>query len=138
MPCAGPLSNAVATWNRHDVAMAFVSAGSLSTLFEPLTAAFGPGVTMRRDGNSVRWSFAGLAAFVEAEDESTIRATFEGDVARDGASHTAVAPIYRAQRAYAFSGDGASLLAADLVAFFSGTREPYFVFSGFRQADLRR
>lgn len=87
---------------------------------------------MFRNGNAVCWEMDGLVASVACDGNAGVRATFSGNATRDTISASNVTPMYRSESSYRLTSDGVSRLSADLAAFFSGTREPRFTFTGFR------
>ncbi|GAC1302919.1 MAG: hypothetical protein NVSMB19_12530 [Vulcanimicrobiaceae bacterium] len=99
---------------------------------------YGPRLTMCRDGGAVRWALDGQRAIVEPDGAGAVRATFVERATRDSVSPVALAALYRAERSYRLNEDDCSQLAADIAAFFSGKREPHFVFAGFRESGAVR
>jgi hypothetical protein len=110
--------------------MESTNAGSgLASVFAPLIARFGDGLGLARDGRCVRWSYEGQAAVVELRDD-TVEARFFERPGVDGATKKACAAVYRTRGSgYALTPAGCAALGHDLVDFFSGVREPRFVFS---------
>jgi hypothetical protein len=55
----------------------------------------------------------------------------------DAVSGSAAAAIYRrtAERRYQFTEESCRAMVADMIAFFSGEREPFFTFTGARSLD---
>ncbi len=106
------------------------SAAWLATCADPLTSRFGAGLTVSREGNSVRWGFAGLSAIVEMRTDGKLRATFVDREQLDAVSSRPAAAAYETRTLYALSAVSCSRMVADIVDFFSGVREPKFTFFG--------
>jgi len=105
------------------------AAPGLAHVFAPLVARFGDGLGLARDGRRVRWSYEGQAAVVELCDDKVEVRFFERP-GIDGATKKACAAVYRPQGSgYALTPAGCAALGHDLVDFFSGMREPRFVFT---------
>jgi hypothetical protein len=98
-----------------------------------LCERFGDRLTLERFGNEARWSFDGQGAVVEFGSDGLARATFEDRPSLDRASQQPCRALYRPQTAaYSVSLGGCESLARDVADFFSGVREPRFVFSSLR------
>ena len=101
----------------------------LLDVFAPLGSTFGEGLSFSRDGSVARWSYAGHAAIVELGRADRIVAHFVAPPSFDAISGEPAAPIYlREEDGYALTLAGCERMVSDMVAFFSGTREPLFTF----------
>lgn len=102
----------------------------------PLTAKFGDRLTLSRDGNVAQWSYSGQSALVELRADGTIEATYVGQAVVDAVSTELVSPVYcrRGGHVYRMTAEGCSRMVADIMEFFSGTREPGFTFVATSQA----
>lgn len=118
--------------------MSFVSAGSVAAAFAPLHETLGSRLTIVRDRGVVRWCFDGLEAVVESTGPESVGVIFRASGLRDAVMDGTIAPQYRSDATYRLTSDGAKRLAGDVLAFFSGTREPRFRFVGFHEAALIR
>ena len=95
----------------------------------PLLEQFGSELTLVREGECVRWCFADASAVVELRAENAVAATFISGPLADESSCTDVHAVYAPQKAtYPLTERGATCMAEDLAAFFSGVREPRFTF----------
>ena len=112
--------------------MAKRDAGSwLAELTEPLVSKFGDRLIVRRYGGAVRWCYDGRSALVELLADGRLDATFLDLPTVDRISRSLAAPLYRPSgRGYTLSAEGCNRMAADLVDFFTGVREPHFTFVG--------
>jgi hypothetical protein len=100
----------------------------LAETFAPL-GTFGERLRFSRVGTAARWSYEGHAAIVELAGADRIVARFVGPPAIDAISGQPAAPVYlRYEHGYAVTRAGCERMVADMVAFFSGTREPRFTF----------
>jgi hypothetical protein len=96
---------------------------------EPLNVLFGGGVTASRHGETAIWHYEGRAAIVEFAADRAIEATFVERPSIDAVSSLKCAAIYRPPSGYALTPAGCAHMVDDMVAFFSGTREPRFRFA---------
>jgi hypothetical protein len=95
----------------------------------PLESAFGEQLHFSRDGAAALWSYEGHAAVVELDAGERIVARFVGPPEIDAVSGRPAAPVYVCgDRGYALTPAGCERMVADMMAFFSGTREPRFTF----------
>jgi hypothetical protein len=95
----------------------------------PLISKFGDRLTLVRDRNCVHWAFEGHAAIVEFQPGGELRATFVAAPVIDEVSSQPVSTVYRSRSdRYPLTRDGSVRMIDDMVAFFSGTREPRFDF----------
>jgi len=110
--------------------MAYVAPAQwLGDVFAPLGSAFGERLRFSRDGSVARWSYEGHAAIVEMGGADRILARFVAPPALDAISGELLAPVYlREEHGYVLNRAGCERMVADMVAFFSGTREPRFTF----------
>jgi hypothetical protein len=104
---------------------------SLTDALAPLESAFGDRLTLCRNGNVVEWSFEGQSAVVELHADATLGATFIDRPAFEAVSRSFAAPVYHRTSAieYRMTPEGCTRMVDDLLAFFSGTREPLFRFA---------
>jgi hypothetical protein len=104
---------------------------SLADALGPLESAFGDRLTLSRSGNVVEWAYEGQSAVVELHPDATLGATFIDRPAFDAVSRSFAAPVYHRTSAvvYRLTPDGCSRMVDDMLAFFSGTREPIFRFA---------
>ncbi|HEV3087852.1 MAG TPA: hypothetical protein VGX96_11560 [Candidatus Elarobacter sp.] len=101
----------------------------LADAFAPLEGTFGDRLRFARDGAVARWSYAGHAAIVELRGEDRIVARFVAPPEMDTVSGGPAAPVYQRYRdGYALTRAGCERMVSDMVAFFSGIREPRFTF----------
>ena len=101
----------------------------LSELTQPLVSKFGDRLTIYREGNAVRWSYAGDSAIVEMRSGTAVAARFISRPSRQLASVEAVSAVYAApDPMYPLTRSGVARMVDDLAEFFSGTREPRFTF----------
>jgi hypothetical protein len=98
----------------------------------PLNLVFGGGVTARRDGESAAWHYNGCTARVEFVSSGAIEATFVEHSTLDAVSSTECAAEYRPLSLYTLTAAGCARMVDDMIAFFSGTREPRFRFTAVR------
>ncbi len=100
----------------------------------PLISNFGEHLTLWRDGNVVHWSYEGQSIVVELQHDGTVGATFIDAPGTDEVSGTESAAVYQrdGNRAYRLTPAGCHAMVADMMAFFSGDREPLFRFAGLR------
>ncbi len=102
--------------------------GWLAAVVEPLADKFGEGLTLCRDGNCVRWGFAGLSTVVELLTDGRMQATFVDREDIDAVSNRPAVAAYRTRASYALTAASCARMAADMADFFSGVREPKFEF----------
>lgn len=101
----------------------------VSTTFAPLLASFGDRLVLARDGDRVHWSYDGRTAIVEMRDEERVSAHFVDRPLTCVVGATPTAAVYRRSAdGYALDRPGCERMVADIVAFFSGMREPHFTF----------
>jgi hypothetical protein len=107
----------------------FESVRWLADSVSPLNSKFGDRLSLLRERNCVQWSCDGHAAIVEFQPGNELRATFVAAPVIDGVSSRPVSAVYRARsRSYRLTREGSSHMVADMIAFFSGIREPRFTF----------
>lgn len=122
----------------YRIPMSFVPSGSIAAAFAPLRQTFGSRLTMKRDGGTMRWCVDGLETVVELRGSDSVCVRFFEGGLRDAVLGDSVAPRFATASEYRLTAEGAKRLATDMLAFFGGTREPRFRFSGFREAVLVR
>lgn len=106
------------------------SAYWFSDLTRPLAAKFGDGLTLCRDGKRVEWSYHGQSAVIEFSPQGTIDALFIEQPSVDAVSAAPTSAVYKPLGpGYSLTPAGCARMVSDMVDFFSGTREPRFVFS---------
>ena len=107
----------------------FESVRWLAESVSPLRSAFGSRLSLVRDRNCVQWSCDGNAAIVEFAPGNELRATFVAAPEIDTVSSRPVSAVYCARpRTYRLTREGSERMVSDMMAFFSGIREPRFVF----------
>jgi hypothetical protein len=113
------------------------TAAGLAAATAPLFSSFGDDLTLRRDGNVVHWGYEGQTVVVEQHDDGVASASFVGAPITDEISGSPVSAIYRrtADRRYRLTEDSARAMVSDMIAFFSGEREPFFTFVDVRSLD---
>ncbi len=113
------------------------SSSSLAAAAAPLFSSFGDNLTLWRDGNVVHWSYEGQTIIVAQQADGAAMATFVDAPTLDGVSGEQVSAIYRrtAERRYQMTADSCRAMVSDMMAFFSGEREPIFTFTGARSLD---
>jgi len=95
----------------------------------PLDGALGGGLRFSREGSSARWSHGDHTAIVELSGLDRIAARFVAPPSIDAVSGEPATPEYlRDERGYPLTAAGCERLVTDMLAFFSGTREPVFTF----------
>ena len=105
-------------------------AAMLAAAMAPLGTAFGAKLECSRAHGVVTWCFCGQSVRV-VENGSHASATFVGAPATERASGASLSPVYaRGTSRYELDARGAERLVADMYDFFSGSREPAFVFTG--------
>lgn len=103
----------------------------MADLAAPLISKFAEGLTLSRDGERVEWSYGGQSAVIELTPQGTLNATFVAPPSFDAVSSSLAAAVYRPRTVpYALTPAGCSRMVDDMVDFFSGVREPRFVFAG--------
>ena len=101
---------------------------AFSALVAPLYEKFGGALTVSRVGQTVCWDIHDLSAFVELTPHGDLLATFVDRSGIDVASQKRLVAAYRVRIPYALDRSSCGRMAADLVEFFSGVREPKFRF----------
>lgn len=95
----------------------------------PLIQRFGDRLAIFRERDRVIWTFDKQCAIVELRARDAISALFVDRPATDVASSLLAGAMYRACGvAPQLTVEGATRLVDDMVAFFSGVREPRFSF----------
>jgi hypothetical protein len=95
----------------------------------PLTQNFGDRLAIFRERDRVMWTLDEQSVVVDIRAPHTIGAIFVDRPATDAVSSLLAAGIYHASGAdYQLTAEGATRLVDDMVAFFSGVREPRFAF----------
>jgi hypothetical protein len=104
----------------------------LSAVTAPLFSSFGDDLTLWRDGNVVHWAYEGQTVIVAQEADGAATASFVDVPTLDQVSGLPAAAIYRraAVRRYHLNEDSARAMVGDMIACFSGEREPFFTFIG--------
>jgi hypothetical protein len=101
----------------------------LADALAPLGNAFGERLRFAREGSVARWSYDDHAAIVELGGADRILARFVAPAVLDAISGQFATPEYvGAEGGYALTRAGCERMVADMVDFFSGTREPRFRF----------
>jgi hypothetical protein len=110
---------------------------SLAAATAPLFSNFGDDLTLWRDGNVVHWSYDGQTIIVAQETDGAATASFVDAPSLDQVSGTAASAVYRrtAERRYHLTEESCCAMVSDMIAFFSGEREPLFTFTGARSLD---
>jgi hypothetical protein len=113
------------------------TSSSLAAATAPLFSNFGDDLTLWRDGNVVHWSYEGQTVIVAQQDDGAATASFVDAPCVDAVSGSAASAVYRrtAERRYQMTEDSCRAMVADMIAFFSGEREPIFTFTGARSLD---
>jgi hypothetical protein len=105
------------------------SVGWLADSMTPLSTTFGDRLSLVRDRNCVQWSCDGQAAIVEFAAGRELRATFVSAPVVDEVTSLLVSAVYHPRaRSYRLTREGSARMVADMMAFFSGVREPRFTF----------
>ena len=114
------------------------AASALAAATAPLVSSFGADLTLWRDGDVVHWAYEGRSVVVAFEFDGTAGATFVDAAETEYVSGTTAQAVYRRrnERPYRLTPDGAAALVADIMAFFSGDREPLFTFVEARTLDV--
>lgn len=101
----------------------------MADVFSPLNRAFGRRLTFSHEGAAAQWAFDGHLAIVELGAQDRIFARFVAPPDVDAVCGGASAAVYaRGGSGYALTRAGCEHMVADMVAFFSGAREPLFTF----------
>jgi hypothetical protein len=113
------------------------SASALASATAPLISSFGDELTLWRDGNVVHWSYDGQTVIVAQQADGAVAASFVDTPTVDAISGAQASAEYRRSidRRYQLTHDGCRAMVADMTAFFSGEREPFFTFVGARLLD---
>jgi hypothetical protein len=113
------------------------SSSSLAAATAPLFSSFGEDLTLWRDGNVVHWAYEGQTVIVAQQADGAATASFVDAPGIDAVNGSAAAAIYRrtAERRYQLTEESCRAMVADMMAFFSGEREPFFTFTGARSLD---
>ncbi len=108
------------------------SAQAFAAATAPLISNFGENLTLWRDGNVVHWSYDRQAIVVELQFDGTVETTFLDRPGTDAVTGADVCAVYRrnGNRPYQLTQAGCVAMVADMMAFFSGDREPLFTFAG--------
>jgi hypothetical protein len=103
----------------------------------PLFSNFGDDLTLWRDGNVVHWSYDGQTVIVSQQADGAATASFVDAPALDHVSGETATAVYRrtAERRYQLTAESCRAMVSDMIAFFSGEREPLFTFTGARSLD---
>lgn len=104
------------------------SAAWLSDAVEPLRSRFGGELTLRRDGDAVRWDYGGCSAVAELTADGRMHLRFIDRSAIDAVTNRPATAVYRSRESYALNSTSCSHAIGDIVDFFSGKREPAFTF----------
>jgi hypothetical protein len=101
----------------------------LADSMTPLCSTFGDRLSLIRDRNCVQWSCDGHAAIVEFAAGDELRATFVSAPVLDEVTSLLVSAVYCPRpRSYRLTREGSARMVSDMMAFFSGVREPRFTF----------
>lgn len=113
------------------------SASPLAAAAAPLISNFGDELTLWRDGDAAHWSYDGQTVIVEQQSDGAVAASFVDVPSLDEVSGAQASAEYRrsVDRRYQLTTDGCRAMVADMTAFFSGEREPFFTFVGARLLD---
>jgi hypothetical protein len=97
--------------------------------FGPLVTAFGDRLKIRREEDRVEWSLDGSFVCVEFDPAGHVAAQFIAPPSTDLVSGRSSSAVYARDRlGYALTDAGCARMVDDMIAFFSGTREPRFTF----------
>ncbi len=110
---------------------------NLAAATAPLFSNFGDDLTLWRDGNAVHWTYDGQTVIVEQQADGAATASFVDAPALDHVSGSSASAVYRrtAERRYRLTEESCRAMVGDMIAFFSGEREPIFTFTGARSLD---
>ena len=113
------------------------SSANFAAATAPLFSNFGDDLTLWRDGNVVHWSYDGQTIIVSQQADGAANASFVDAPALDHVSGSAASAVYRrtAHRCYQLTEESCRAMVSDMIAFFSGEREPLFTFTGARSLD---
>jgi hypothetical protein len=104
-------------------------APTFAATFGPLVSTFGERLSFSREGRQAQWSFDGHVVVVELAATDWIAAHFIAPPGTDIVSGRPSAAVYEPdRRGYAVTSVDCERMVADMIAFFSGTREPRFTF----------
>jgi hypothetical protein len=97
--------------------------------FNPLVTTFGERLCFWREGRQAQWSFEGHVVIVELAATDRVAAQFIAAPETDLVSGRPSSAVYAPERrGYALTSADCERMVADMIAFFSGTREPRFTF----------
>ena len=110
------------------------SAQSFAAATAPLISNFGESLTLWRDGNVVHWSYDQQTIAVVLQFDGTLDAIFLDRPSTDVISAAEAIAVFRrcGDPRYRLTPSGCTAMVADMMAFFSGEREPRFAFVGVR------
>ncbi len=110
--------------------MSYANLGqTFAATFSPLVSTFGERLSFSREGQQAQWSFDGHVVVVELAATDWIAAQFIAPAGTDVVSGRPSAAVYASDRCgYAMTNADCERMVADMIAFFSGTREPRFTF----------
>jgi hypothetical protein len=110
--------------------MSFATPGrTFVDAFAPLVSTFGERLSFSREGQQVQWSFDGHTVVVDLAATDWIAAHFIAPSGTDLVSGQSSSAVYAPdRRGYALTNVDCERMVADMIAFFSGTREPRFTF----------
>jgi hypothetical protein len=110
---------------------------NMAAVAAPLFSSFGDNLTLWRDGNAAHWSYDGQTVIVEQQADGSAKASFVDAPAHDEITHTPASAVYRrtADRCYHLTEDSCRAMVGDMMAFFSGEREPFFTFVAAHSLD---
>ncbi len=113
------------------------TASALASATAPLISSLGDDLTLWRDGNVVHWSYDGQTVVVAQAADGAVDAAYVDAPTVDAISGQPASAEYRrtVDRRYQLTTDGCRAMVADMTAFFSGEREPFFTFVGARLLD---
>ena len=113
------------------------STSNFAAAAAPLFSNFGDDLTLWRDGNVVHWSYDGQTVIVSQQGDGAATASFVDAPALDYVSGSTASAVYRrtAERRYQMTAESCRAMVSDMIAFFSGEREPLFTFTGARSLD---
>jgi len=113
------------------------TSANLAAATAPLFTNFGDDLTLWRDGNVVHWAYDGQTIIVSQQADGGATASFVDAPALDHVSGEAASAIYRrtADRRYQLTEESCRAMVSDMIAFFSGEREPLFTFTGARSLE---
>jgi hypothetical protein len=115
----------------------FTQTSSFAAATAPLFSSFGADLTLWRDGNVVHWSYDGQTVIVAQRADGAATASFVDMPSVDEVSGSGTSAVYRrsAERCYQMTDESCRAMVSDMMAFFSGEREPFFTFTGTRSLD---